>query len=290
MIRFLAIFLIMMLVSAETRANPYPIQIQKGLILTTAIIDGREATIILDTGAPGLVLNASYFSDSSPMMNTCTGINGSFDCQTVDVSSWQWLGNSFKNTEAIVSDLSFLEHALRHRVDALVGLSVLQDYYIHIDYDQSAITLSRTPLLVSRRAFTKFQYADHLPVISCKVNGEKKLLALDTGAGLNFLFGHQERPSVVATSDNLIRVTGTENKTALHRIMPMKITVDASTGVLSEFVLHETPDGAYHHPGLDGLLGQNFLTRYNIIIHPGKQLILFSPRETLSEDLLASLP
>src|SRR5690606_2538978 len=122
-------------------AQTFPARFQDGYILVSGRLDGQSIYILLDSGAPGLVLNREHFGDGSQPA-TCTGINGSFPCATRTVEDFEWLGIHHRRTEAILSDLSFLERMLGIRVDSLGGLSLLNGTGLSIDYDAQLLTIA----------------------------------------------------------------------------------------------------------------------------------------------------
>ena len=145
-VRCLAIFLLFH--SLDGLAASYPVDIAKGFIITTAVIDGESVQVILDSGAPGIVLNEKYYSTDKNKEVRCTGLNGSFNCGVHTIRSWEWLGAEDGKTKALVSDLTFLENAAKRPIHAIIGLSMLADYYVSIDFDNQIIydksTLLRT--------------------------------------------------------------------------------------------------------------------------------------------------
>lgn len=274
------LFILTLFVSFKGYAEVYPITLSKGFIVTEAVIEGRSVLVILDSGAPGLVLNQKYYQGSQDSIVSCSGIYGDFECRSHVVKKWEWLGITERNTTALVSDLSFLEKSLHKEVHALIGLSVLDRFYVAIDYDQQTISLEKERDDIPAGAFTRFQYVNHLPVLNCKVNGEKKLLGLDTGAECNFLFNY--KPS--SDQDQLagsapIIIVGTDNKENIkHRLMMNLELSNEEITYPSEFVVDLNNQEEIRHAGFEGMLGQPFLSQFNIVIHPGKQRILLIPR------------
>lgn len=274
-----AIAIVILLLSQQwASANPYPIQIKKDLILCQANINGKDVTLLLDSGAPGLVLNSRYYTTNETDSQLCQGINGSFSCPSVQIKSFDWLGVHFKNTDALLSDLSFLETALQQKIDGLAGLTLLNDFYVTLDIDKNAVSVSKKTDKAT--AFTKFQYVDHVPAFRCKVNGESLLLGMDTGAETNYLFAPPTTvPRHLSASSQTVVVTGTENRYDIKHIQTMQLEIlSTSQKTQIEFVFD--PEGNSHLTDLllDGLLGQSFLSQYNIVIHPGKRLISLRER------------
>lgn len=276
------LFILILLLSVQGRAEVFPFTLSKGFIVTEAVIEGRTVLAILDSGAPGLVLNQKYYHDAQDSVVTCTGIYGDFECNTQLVKRWEWLGSTNRNTTAIISDLSFLERLLGQEIHALIGLSAISHFYVSINYDQETIGLEKEMNAIPTASFSRFQYVNHLPVLLCKVSGEKKFLGLDTGSECNFLFNYSASPDqeLLASSSPII-IVGTDNKENVkQRIMLTLELYNEETNYPSEFIVDLDDQEKIKHVGFDGMLGQPFLTQYNIIIHPGKQRILLIPRFT----------
>lgn len=266
----------------------FPIKIVAGVLVSEAVIEGKEVSVIFDSGSPGLVLNSKYYTAKHEMdLCPCTGINGNFECQTYKVSHWSWMEVENKQTTAILSDLSFLESALHKEIHALVGLSVLADYYVSIDFDLMSVTLSKK-MDVDKKELMYFDYVDQLPVITCEVNGEKKTLGLDTGSEINYIFSIAPREKkVLMTHATPVMVIGTENKQDLKYSTTMELNIDDQE-YNSNFIIDSDLTGNFHHAGFDGFLGLEFLDQFNITIHPGKQILMLTPRAQPGSTMLAS--
>jgi hypothetical protein len=286
------LFILLLLLPFRGLCQDYPITLHQGYIVTDAVIDGQDVHIILDSGAPGLVLNQSYYKTDQESNIPCIGINGDFECQSYLVRKWTWLGVTNKNTIALVSDLSFLEKSLKIKIHALIGLSALTRYYVSIDFDNRTIGLQKEMDTIPEGTFFKFQYVNHLPVIICKVNGEKKILGLDLGSESNFLFGYTlTSDQDLLASSSPVLVTGTDNITDVKHLITMNLEViGRETVYRSEFIVDLGDKGYFHHDDFDGFLGQSFLSQFNIIIHPGKQKIMLIPREASGQMVSAIMP
>ncbi len=241
------------------------------------MIDGQEVVVIFDTGAPGLVLNSNYYAGDEEQTIPCSGVNGAFECKTHLIREWNWLGTKHRKTTALVSDLTFLENALHKKIYALIGLQAVENYFITIDYDHASISLDEK-LDFDKQHAIRFQYADHLPVINCTVNQEKKMLGLDTGAGSNYLFAPIANLSEnQLTSSVSYFVTGTENKQKTMQSIQMDVQLETEN-FSSPFLLSTFPTSS-NILSIDGLLGVPFLANYVVTIHPTKQLIILQQRE-----------
>jgi hypothetical protein len=274
------LFILLMIVPVKGWSGAFPITFNKGYIITEAIIEGQSVLVILDTGAPGLVLNQKYYESDPSSVVSCSGINGTFEAKTHQIGEWYWLGVTHKKSKALVSDLSFLERSLNKKIHALIGLSVLEDYYVSIDFEEEIISVANEMPVGLEGLFSRFQYVDHVPVISCKVNGAKKILGLDSGSAGNYLFDYDptmdEELVVDATP---IIVVGTDNIKDIKHQLTMELEVmDGDINLSSTFIVDLENKGNLQHAGFDGILGHMFLSNYKITIHPGKQRIWMQKR------------
>jgi hypothetical protein len=277
-VRWLAVLFLFQVL--EGWAASYPVDIVKGFIITEAVIDGEAVNVILDSGAPGFVLNEKYYTPDAGKDLSCSGINGQFNCGTHLIRSWQWLGAEDRKTRALVSDLSFLEAATQQDIYAVIGLNVLNDYYVSIDIDRHLISLEKENPETGEAPYYKFNYVDHLPVISCTVNGKKKILGIDTGSASNYLFNFDaDQVDLTQTSTSPVIVIGTGNQEVLKQKIVLDLKTPAeSLPIASSFIVDIGQQGQFSHEAFDGLLGQEFLSQYNLIIHPGKQKMMLIPR------------
>jgi hypothetical protein len=273
-------FILLLLLPLKGYSESFPISLLKGYILTEATIEGQTVLVIFDTGAPGLVLNEKYYDADPASVIPCTGINGSFEANSHQVSQWSWLGTNHKKTNALVADLSFIERSLNRKVHALIGLEMLNDYYVMIDYDLKTIAIEKELDEKMIGHFSKFQYVSHLPVMACKVNGTRKLLGLDTGSAGNYFFEYdQTSDENLLASASPILVIGTDNTEDIKYQVPMELEVpDCDINLTSTFIVDLQDAGYFQQAGFDGLLGQDFLQQYNLVIHPGKQKICLQKR------------
>ena len=268
----------------QVMAASYPATFVKGIIVTEAVIDGQKVNVILDSGAPGVVLNENYFDTKVGEEIPCAGINGAFSCRTYLINNWAWLGLQQGKTKALVSNLSYLERVAAKPIHAIIGLSVLDDYYVTIDFDQQQVTLQKDIPETLEAAFSRFYYVDHLPVLPCRVNGQKKMLGLDTGSAANYLFQLDAKNTGVQTEDiNPVIVVGTGNIEAIKYRIDLSLEFpEGEMPLPTSFIVDLKEKPAFQPAGFDGLLGQEFLQQYNIIIHPGKQKLLLLPRTDIS--------
>jgi len=240
-------------------------ELDGGIILVEALLNDSLQTFVLDSGAPGLILNNYKQTGEKAVM---TGINGSVESYSVSVDNFVWAGISYPEIGAISMDLSHLESMTKRKISGLIGYELLKDFELLLDYNSNAIQVktvgasfrnTSTPLV----SFP-FSFENHLPVIEAMIGKKKLRLGLDTGAEINVLdkrlsgqiakvasdpkpygkiygVGDQQKPA------QLVKVAVTRVQRAAYRQMNY---------VLTDFS-KITNDGTTN---IDGILGFPFLS------------------------------
>ncbi|MBK8492872.1 MAG: aspartyl protease family protein [Saprospirales bacterium] len=168
--------------------------VRSGLILVKATLDGIPGTYVLDTGAPGLVINQLPQGESELEGR---GVTGSMAVEETEVGQFR-LGNvQFYQLKAYKIDLSYLEKRLLCEIDGLIGYEVLRKMEIVLDYPNQTITFLpefASSMDVRGDAFFPFHLVNHIPVVEAQLGKRTISLGVDTGAGANVLNKHLGKP------------------------------------------------------------------------------------------------
>lgn len=183
-----------------TLVNTFNIILIKNLVLVEAEVAGKIGYFLLDTGASHLTLNNQHFNPNGK--NTISGHFSDAHHQNLP-SSWikvqQFrLGDlSRTNFFTPTADLNIFEKILQIELLGLIGMDVIRDYQIVIDYDKQQFSLLKLdkkgiPLSNNYRSPTDYTIditvSGHLPVLRAQIGSKKNLkLALDTGASVNLI-------------------------------------------------------------------------------------------------------
>lgn len=168
------------------------------LILIEAKIDSVVGNFILDTGAPYLVLNKTYFRDAIDRRDTYSaGVDGnsSSAVQRKTIPKLQ-IGRLFYTAvEADVTSLGQLENKRGVQILGLLGLNLFTQLRMSIDMQQNQIVLERLsesgaplePLTDSLMQKTpeismEFRLCDNKVFLPVVIAGQKMNWILDTGA------------------------------------------------------------------------------------------------------------
>lgn len=181
--------------SLENKANfvgdltYVPFDLVDGKILVNARINGVLKTFMLDTGAPGLVLNKELLKNKSTIVK---GVTGEVEVSQEIVQEFEWAGIKASKTEALVLDMSHLEAAAKQDLAGLIGYDILKNAEVLFDYKRQLILLSKNYKSSwhqdeNPKAVIDFEMVNHLPIIKVKIGKKVLHLGLDCGAETNIL-------------------------------------------------------------------------------------------------------
>lgn len=249
-----------------------PFQLTRGLIWVEATVNNRLGAYILDTGAPGLVLNQDPGDAPTERAHSH---QQALEIGVMRVEKLTFGGQSMTQFEAYTLDMSHLSKGGR-RVDGLIGYDQLLAYELYLDYHNSQLallspgdnTLSRAGRLLQSIPFT---LEGHLPVISVNLNGRVVRLGIDTGAAANLLDPRVTRtlPAEAYLILDTETVQGLDQKVQraeriLLEALPVGQVVATDLGFLVTDLAAVRASAGYT---IDGLLGYEFLSRYQVSIN-----------------------
>jgi hypothetical protein len=166
-----------------------PFDLVDGKILVNARIDGTRKTFMLDTGAPGLVLNKKLFKNRT---TAAKGVTGDVEISQEIVRSFEWAGIKTSETEALVLNMSHLEAAAKQELAGLIGYDILKNAEVLFDYKRRLILLTKSHKSSwhqdrKPKVVIDFEMVNHLPIIKVKIGKKVLHLGLDCGAETNIL-------------------------------------------------------------------------------------------------------
>ena len=192
-----------------------PLKRAGNLLLVDATVNGVSGAFVLDTGAPGLVLNATYFRDGKPTYGASGGgISGTnIKRMTKKIERFEFSGLVFEGINADVINLRHVENSKKIKVLGLIGAKFLKDFEVIIDMRKMSMKMVQVdrkgemvePYLdknvydIQQKAFL---YNDVI-VSYIPIADKKVCFCLDTGAERNVI-DNQSHKNVLET----ISITG----------------------------------------------------------------------------------
>jgi Aspartyl protease len=173
------------------------------LMVVKAKADTIEGNFILDTGAPGLVLNLTYFRDypvTALHDGEQTSIAGSTaSIMKTSIGELQFGTLHYFRTEADLTNLGQIENAKGIKVLGLLGVELFKQCEMIIDFEKSLIYLHRIgkkeasnykhEFLKDTSLFRTFplDIKDNRILATTELEGKKLTLVIDCAAEFNIL-------------------------------------------------------------------------------------------------------
>lgn len=184
------------------------------LILLDAIADSVSGSLILDTGASGLVLNSIYFRDGKPKSGyVAGGVTGKLEqLQHKKIGQMRFDEVYYENISADLTDLGHLETSRQVKVLGFFGLGMFQDFEVVLNLQQNLLELHRLDKkgnrlntgqqIVPDLELPIFNYND-VYFVEGKISNKRYTFCLDTGAEANVL--HNYLPDKIMNTITILR-------------------------------------------------------------------------------------
>lgn len=254
------------------------------LILIKARIDSLEGNFILDTGAPHLVLNMTYFRDYTPSRHISAeesgGITGTASSLApTDIGELSMGPIHYSKIIADRVNLGHIENSRGVKILGLLGVQLFKRFEMIIDYENSLLYLHligrkeastyQSPQLSDPETYHTFpiNIQDHKLLTNVHVGGKKLIFVIDTGAESNVLDSRlPDRifENVAITRRVVLRGSGTSEVEALYgNISNMKMG-NLAISSLPVLVTNLEKLCFSYDRCIDGMLGFDFLSMQKI--------------------------
>lgn len=174
----------------------FPFRKVRNLILLEGVADRLDGYFILDTGAPYLVLNKTYFRDTKIKAEWLAGGVGgaqsaafSTQIQELKIQELSWT-----DVNADVLSLSHIENKLGAKILGLLGNALFDKYEMEINLEQQVMTLHFLDKKGNRiqnpekcnyrnsKCRGKLKPHNSMILMEAKIEGKRLILCMDTGA------------------------------------------------------------------------------------------------------------
>lgn len=260
-----------------------------GVILLEGRIADKPDTLnfVLDTGSGGISLDSmvvSYLNlPAEKSERTIRGIAGIRNVSFVYNQTLHLPGLSTDSLDFHINDYSILSSAYGLNIDGIIGYSFLSRYIVTIDYDSLKINVY-TPgnFKYPKGGFIIRPHLATIPVVNAMVKDDREVASrfyFDTGAGLCLMLSEEfvEDSSLLVKKKKWYnsQVQGLGGKAPMLQgvIRSMKLGPYKFKNIPAYIFEDEYNITAY--PYLGGLIGNDLLRRFNIIInYPQRDMYL----------------
>ncbi len=272
-------------------------QFSGGVMIIQACFDDIKDSLnfILDTGSGNISLDSSTCSEFNiPVTqsdSTITGIGGVRKVGFAFNRSLSIPGLTIKNLNFHINDYSLLTSVYGVKIDGVIGYSFFSRYIVKLDFDSLRMEVYQPGKIkypasgtLLRPVFTA------LPIQYMQVKDKRKVdfnFYFDTGAGLCFLMSDK----FIKDSSILLRkrkpvVTQAEG---MGGKMQMRLTVVKEIK-LGPYRFHRVPTYLFKddynvtaYPYIGGLVGNEILRRFNLVINYPQREIHLLPNSHFNE-------
>jgi hypothetical protein len=268
-----------------------------GVILLRAQLDNFADTLnfILDTGSGGISLDSMTCLrlklTPKPSDRTILGIAGVRQVKFLYNETLHLPGLSVDSLNFHVNDYDILTSVYGEKIDGIIGYSFFTRYIVQINYDSLRISVySRGTFRYPKGGYMLRPVIASLPILTAQVADARKIenrFYFDTGAGLCSLLS-----SDFATDSSLLDSRKKAFYTQAQGLggkATMRLTTLREVK-LGPFKFRKVPtyifDDQYNvtsYPNLGGLIGNDILRRFNVILNYDRRMIYLTPNSHYRE-------
>ncbi|MGC4038065.1 MAG: pepsin/retropepsin-like aspartic protease family protein [Chitinophagaceae bacterium] len=255
------------------------------LILVQAKADTLEGNFILDTGAPKLVLNATYFRDYQPVNDQAFndqsgGVTGSVrDQGIIRINTFSIGPFKYYQTDADRINLGHIEDSKGVKILGLLGMQLFRRFEMIIDYEEGLLYLHRiskkegstyqNTMLNDASLYNTFSitFMDDKVLTYIDVAGKKLRFIIDTGAEANVLDSRlpdKVFENITITKRATLAGAGNTKIDAVYGNMRNMKMGQLALDSLPVLVTNLESMCKSYEQCLDGMLGFDFLSMHKI--------------------------
>lgn len=251
------------------------------LILLKGKVDSIEGNFILDTGAPNLVLNITYFRNyATNMASDKGGITGDVTgASQANIAAFSFGPIKYYKLEADLINLGHIENSKGIKILGLLGMQLFSRFEMIIDYEKSLLYLH----LINRKEASTYK-SDMLKDVSTystipidvvenkiitysEIAGKKLKFVVDSGAESNVLDSRLPNKifeNVAITGRVLLKGSSDKKIEALHGDLKNLKIGDLNVSTLPVLITNLEKMCYSYNDCIDGMLGFDFLSLHKI--------------------------
>jgi hypothetical protein len=246
-------------------------------------------TFVLDTGSGGISLDSSTADrikiKTELSDRTIRGIAGLRQVRFAYNNSLHLPGLSVDSLHYHINDYEILTSAYGEKIDGIIGYSFLSKFIVMVNYDSSRIDVySRGTIKYPRGGFLLKPSIVNIPVMGSTIRDDKELQTrfyFDTGAGMCLLLSSDfVSDSVFINPKRKFYATQAEGlggKAPMRQGVIKQIKIGPYKFKRVPTYIFDDEYNVTNYPSLAGLIGNDILRRFNIIINYEKRDIYMIP-------------
>jgi hypothetical protein len=268
-----------------------------GTIFLKATLNNMPDTLnfVLDTGSSGVSLDSSTAErlklETSGSNKTIKGLGQAKKGTFVLNQTLHLPKLAVDDLDFYVNDYEFLSISKGVKVDGIIGYSFLKRFIVKVNYDSLKIEVWQPGLMkYPKRGFSMGLYLDNLPMFDANIKDRASINGryfFDTGADICFLMSEKfvEDSNVLKANKKTLAIQAE----GLGGKQVMKFTTIDQLHV-GPYTFKQVPSYIFNdrynvtrYPQLGGLIGNDLLHRFNLIINYPDAEIHLSPNSYFNE-------
>lgn len=245
---------------------------------------------IFDTGCGGVSLDSStaahFHLQPHPSPNYIRGIAGRCQQRLLQDMKLSLGGISLDSLTMQVNDYDILSSVYGEKIDGILGYSFFARYLVWIDYDSNKMDIyTKGPVKYPKGGFLLRPRVFGLPMLEGRLDDARNISSrfyFDTGAGLCLLFSSEFTADSAVFKPRRKKPVPTQGA-GLGGKTDMQLTILKSFS-LGPFRFRQIPTYIFNdsydvtsYPQLGGLIGNDLLRRFNLIVNYARSEIYIIP-------------
>ena len=251
---------------------------------------------IFDTGCGGASLDSStavkYHLTPQLSPNYIRGIAGRCQQRLLEGMKLSLGGITLDSLTMQVNDYDILSSVYGEKIDGILGYSFFQRYLVWVDYDSNKMDVyTKGPVKYPRGGFLLRPRVFGLPMLEGRLDDARNINSrfyFDTGAGLCLLFSSEFTADSAVFKPRRKKPVPTQGA-GLGGKTDMQLTILRSF-TLGPFRFRQIPTYIFNdsydvtsYPQLGGLIGNDLLRRFNLIVNYARSEIYIIPNSNYNQ-------
>ncbi len=273
-------------------------QLSGGIVILKALLDNYPDTLnfVLDTGSGGISLDSLTVDKlkitTVKTEKTIRGIGGIKNVEFANNHTLKLNGLDVNHLDFHINDYELLTSVYGIRIDGIIGYSFLRRYIVRLDYDKQVVEVfSPGVYKYPRGGYLLKPNFSTLPLQTAVLNDDHPInsrFIFDTGAGLSFLlskdFVDDSTVFVKKRKFYPTQAEGIGGKRQMNLAIAKEIKIGPFKFRKVPIHIFEDDYNVTSYPLLGGLIGNDILRRFNVILNYPEQSIHLKPNSHYLEN------
>ena len=282
--------------SREITKVPFT-QLTGGIVIMQAKLESFPDTLnfILDTGSSGISLDSTTVDylklQPTPSDRTIRGIAGIRKVSFLYNQKLHFPGLTIDSLNFHINDYTILTAVYGERIDGIIGYSVLSRYILKVDYDSMRISFcTKGTIRYPRGGYLLKPTINQLVSQPLRVRDEKTIYSrflYDMGAGLCMLLSKEFAEDSNFLSKKRKRFIkegeGLGGKIDMELMVMREVKIGPYKFRNVPTFIFDDENNVTSYPYMGGLIGNDILRRFNIILNYAKGDIFIIPNRHFNE-------